>query len=112
MSKQREFVVVWCSEGIEWIEDITGQDEQAMWATLKGEKPKSLTTEIKYAILRARFNPQRFYEIYTVSAVDGITKEDIQEMFENSPQTAADTIRRLGNKIYSDRAKVNRQVIT
>jgi hypothetical protein len=110
-SVERTFVVVWCSEGLECVEEITGQDKRAMWATLKDEEPKALTDVLKYSILRARFNPQRIYEIYTVTAVDGIKKKDIVGMFNNSPQTAADTIRRLGNKLYSDRL-LNERVIT
>jgi hypothetical protein len=61
--------------------------------------------------LRARFNPQRHYEIYIVTATPGIDKDDIREMFENNPQTAADTIRRIGHKYYSDRAQEDRVVI-
>jgi hypothetical protein len=36
-------------------------------------------------------------------ATKGITVEDIRDMFEASPQTAADTIRRIGTVFYSDR---------
>ena len=54
--------------------------------------------------LRAQANSQRHYEIYLVSAEPGITAEDIREMFDNGPQTAADTCRRLGQMFYSDRA--------
>lgn len=107
---ERTFVVVWCSDGLECVEEITGQDKRAMWAVLKDEEPKVLTDLLKYSILRARFNPQRNYEIYTVTAVDGIRKKDIVEMFNNSPQTAADSIRRLGNKLYSDRLSTERVI--
>lgn len=107
---ERTFVVVWCSEGLECVEEITGQDKRAMWAHLKDEEPKALTDVIKYSILRARFNPQRNYEIYTVTAVDGIKRKDIVDMFNNSPQTAADSIRRLGNKLYSDRLTTERVI--
>jgi hypothetical protein len=57
------------------------------------------------------FNPQRHYEIYIISADAGIETEDIRNMFENSPQTAADTIRNIGNKFYSNRAQDARVVI-
>jgi hypothetical protein len=36
-------------------------------------------------------------------ATKGITTEDIRDMFDASPQTAADTIRRIGTQFYSDR---------
>jgi hypothetical protein len=38
-----------------------------------------------------------------ITAQPGITEEDIREMFENNPQSAADTVRRIGHKFYSDR---------
>jgi hypothetical protein len=62
-------------------------------------------------MLRAQVNSQRRYEIYVVNAVDGITTDDIREMFETDPQCGADTIRRLGEQIFSDRNK-NIGVIT
>jgi hypothetical protein len=61
--------------------------------------------------LRARFNTQRNYEIYIVHATPEITQEDIVSMFEADPQTAADTIRRLGHKFYSDRATQSRAIV-
>ena len=62
-------------------------------------------------ILRARYNPQRHYEIYQVEATDGITADDIRDMFESSPQMAADTIRQLGHCYFSDRQQEDRVVI-
>ena len=53
--------------------------------------------------LRARYNSQRHYEIYIFNAQEGITKEDIQDMFDADPQTAADLIRKHGHRYYSDR---------
>jgi type VI protein secretion system component VasA len=61
--------------------------------------------------LRARANSQRHYEIYIVSAVDGITEDHIRDMFEANPQMAADTIRKLGTVFHSDRAEEDRVVI-
>jgi chromosome segregation and condensation protein ScpB len=57
--------------------------------------------------LRARSNTQRHYEIYLVNATEGITADDIREMFERNPQTAADLIRERGHKYYSDRVNNN-----
>jgi hypothetical protein len=84
-----------------------------MWQKLKSE-PMSESTIPNYnhLLLRARVNSQRHYEIYSVEATDGITAEDICEMFEADPQGAADTIRRLGHCLHSDRAQKNRVAIT
>jgi len=62
-------------------------------------------------MLRARYNTQRHYEIYIVTATDGITAEDIQKMFEANPQMSADTIRRIGQCVHSDRVQEDRVVI-
>jgi hypothetical protein len=84
-----------------------------MWQKLKGEPvSESAIPNYQHLLLRARYNSQRHYEIYSVEATDGITAEDIQDMFEASPQTAADTIRRLGHCLHSDRAQKNRVAIT
>jgi hypothetical protein len=75
-----------------------------MWERLKGQ-PLRETAVLNYnhLLLRARVNSQRHYEVYTCEATDGITAEDIRDMFEASPQLAADTIRRLGHCLHSDR---------
>ena len=109
-NKERAFIVMWCCDGLEWVEDITNKDAQAMWSTLKGEEAKTLSPALRMAVLRAKYNPQRFYEIYSITAVDGIKKSDIIEMFNNSPQTAAEIIREKGYKIYSDRANTEKVI--
>jgi hypothetical protein len=106
-----QFIVMWCCEGLECVADVTKLEQQNMWNTLKGNNMPKFDVNLRHLLLRARANSQRFYEIYSVTAQDGITAEDIEEMFSNDPQTAADTIRRLGYKIYSDR-QTKEKVIT
>jgi len=108
-----QFLIVWDNIGLECCIDVTEDQQRRMWQTLKGE-PVSETAVPNYnhLLLRARVNSQRHYEIYSVEATDGITAEDIRAMFETSPQTAADTIRRLGHCLHSDRAQKNRVLIT
>jgi len=60
--------------------------------------------------LRARANSQRHYEVYSVHVDEGITKNDIVDMFNDSPQAMADLIRERGNKIYSDRIEKQRAI--
>lgn len=97
-----QFVVMWCCEGLEYVEDLTEIEHDITWAALQGKTAKPLPN-LNHLTLRARYNSQRHYEIYFVEAVDGISKDDIAEMFEANPQYAAETIRRLGQKFYSDR---------
>ena len=108
-----QFLIVWDQLGLECCIDITEDQQRRMWQTLRGE-PVSETAVPNYnhLLLRARVNSQRHYEIYTCEAVDGITAEDIREMFDASPQSAADTIRRLGHCLHSNRAQKDRVLIT
>ena len=104
---------MWDQLGLECCIDVTEDQQRRMWQKLKGELvSESAIPNYQHLLLRARFNSQRHYEIYTVEVTDGITAEDIRDMFEASPQTAADTIRRLGHCMHSDRATKDRVAIT
>ena len=108
-----QFLVVWDNLGLEYCVNVTEDQQRRMWKKLKGEPvSESAIPNINHIMMRARFNSQRHYEIYTVEVTDGITAEDIKDMFEASPQTAADTIRRLGHCMHTDRATKNRVLIT
>lgn len=100
-----QFMVSWDCNGLEVCCDVTAAQQRAVWEQLRGELPsESGIPSLGHLVLRARYNPQRHYEIYVVDAVEGITEDDIRTMFNESPQTAADTIRRLGKCLHSDRA--------
>ena len=94
---------MWDCNGLEYVGDVTAEQGAKTWATLKGEEYQGMPN-ILHMRLRAQLNHQRNYEIYFVNAVEGITTDDIRSMFEASPQTAADTIRRIGDCFYSNRA--------
>jgi hypothetical protein len=81
-----------------------------MWDQLRGVESKHSLPNLNILILRARYNPQRHYEIYTVDVDPSITAEDMIEMFKSTPQEMADLIRARGNQLYSDRAD-QRQVV-
>ena len=108
-----QFLIVWDQLGLECCIDVTEDQQRRMWQKLKGEPvSESKLPSLGHIMLRARINSHRHYEIYTCEAVDGITAEDIREMFEDNPQNAADTIRRLGHCIHSDRAERHKVLIT
>ena len=94
-------LAMWCSEGLECVIDITEEEKKCMWAKLRGKKytPGFSLDTLK---LRAQFNSQRHYEIYTFDSGDfGLT--DVRNLFETTPQTMVDFVRENGTKIYSDR---------
>jgi hypothetical protein len=82
-----------------------------MWSALKGEKPSARIPGIDLLILRARANPQRNYEIYTVQVEPDVSLKDIQDMFKDTPQAIVDLVRARGHKLYSDRLYTEDRVI-
>lgn len=97
----KEFILMWDMYGLESIIDVTELEQQAIIAGLKGETVQQ-SNPIQYMILRAKFNTQRCYEIYSISTVD-IDKDDFIRLFKDSPQMIVNLIRERGTKIYSDR---------
>lgn len=98
--------LMWDCNGLEAAVNVISIRQQRVWATLKGEDTRKIPVEpnLLHWQLRAQFNPQRHYEIYLLEVEEGITVDDIRQAFEDSPQTMADTVRRIGHKFYSDRA--------
>ena len=82
-----------------------------MWSALKGEEPKARLPGLDILILRARANPQRNYEIYTVQVDPDVSLKDIQDMFKDTPQFIVDLVRARGHKLYSDRLYTEDRVI-
>lgn len=99
-----KFIVMWCSEGLECMFDITDMDHDAMISGLKNE-PIKTPFNISMMMLRARYNDQRSYEIYTFEVQDSISCEEMKDLFNDSPQYFAELIREKGHKIYSDYSK-------
>ena len=99
--KTNRFVVMWDCNGLEAVEQLPDPAETT-FALLKGTEPPK-PPNIMHWRLRAQFNTKRNYEIYVFEATKGITAEDIRDMFDASPQTAVDTIRRIGTVFHSDR---------
>jgi hypothetical protein len=102
-----QFVVMWDNRGLEFVGDWTEYNQDQVWSTLQGKKSEKTFVNLMHLELRARSNTQRHYEIYLINATDGITADDIRDMFERHPQTAADLIRERGHQYYSDRVDSN-----
>jgi hypothetical protein len=101
---------MWDCYGLEAVAEVP-DPALTTFAVLKDEKPPR-TPNINMWALRARFNTQRHYEIYIITTTHEIELEDIREMFDADAQTAADAIRRLGTKFYSDRREDHAVKIT
>jgi hypothetical protein len=101
------FVLAWDCHGLESCINATEIDREKTFAVLANQthKSESIGQIINKLTLRARFNTQRHYEIYSIAVSPEITQQDLVEQFEINPQGMADLIRARGNKIHSDRAE-------
>jgi hypothetical protein len=104
------FVAMWDNTGLEYLINWSAIERNQTWATL-GNKPPPQKPNLNHLILRARYNSQRHYEIYSFSVDEGIEQEDIEELFESSPQYIVDLIRERGKSLYSDRADKSKVLI-
>lgn len=102
------FAIMWDCYGLEAVAKVPDPADRT-FALLKGVPPPDLPN-INMWGLRAKVNPQRNYEIYLITAVPGISQDDIRAMFEADPQGAAETIRRIGQKFHSDRETKERLI--
>lgn len=96
------FAVMWDCNGLEAVARVPNPEEYT-FALLASRPPPEMPRLLHWR-LRAQFNTQRHYEIYLVGADSGIGEDDIRDMFDSNPQSAADTIRGIGHCYYSDRA--------
>lgn len=111
------YLVYWCEEGLESVVPITEYehiDTENTFRILSNQDPirNPMYSIIQMMILRGQFNTQRHYELYAIDCDQTIDKEDIEQMFDDDPQAAADLIRSRGVKVFSDRAEKNRVKIT
>jgi hypothetical protein len=93
------FLFMWDMYGLEHCQDVTAVEKRNMMNALKGqrlERPINLNS----MLLRARFNSQRNYEIYTMTVEQGIKESDVIAWFDSNPQEAVDQIRARGRKLY------------
>lgn len=108
------FLLSWDMHGLETCIDVSSLDKERMWDILQNKQPSNnnLSNIVTGVILRARFNSQRHYEVYTVYSDPGISADDIRQMFENDPQGSAELIRERGTKIHSDRIESKKVLIS
>lgn len=118
MPTQNAFIFAWDMYGIESIIPISKYehwDKENLMRMLREEKTvrNPLNGIVQGLIFRARYNPQRHYEIYAIDCSEELDEEFWRQQWQENPQFTADLIRARGHKIYSDRQeKSDRVVIT
>jgi len=116
MDKYPQYIVVWSNEGLERIVDIEHVSKNLFFDMIRNANHgytvnSKLRDILDFFILRAKYNSNRRYEIYALNAKRGIKKEDIEEAFRVRPQTMADTVRKIGIKIYSTSMPETKDII-
>ena len=104
------FAIMWDCHGLEAVERVPNPADTTF--AVLANKPLPQMPKIMHWQLRARYNSQRHYEIYIITAAAGIDENDIRDMFEANPHAAAETTRRIGEKFHRDRLESNRIAIT
>lgn len=98
------YVAMWDCNGLEYLYNVSAWDRAQVWSELTG-RPNSVERPANPAhlILRAQFNSQRHYEIYTFTVDNTISEDDLREQFRDTPQAIVNLIRDRGNCLHSDR---------
>lgn len=109
MKTKNAFIFSWDMYGVESIIPITQYEKIERDNTLRILKDQPairnpLNSIIQSLLLRARFNPQRHYEIYSIECDESLDVRFWQEQWESNPQNTADLIRSRGVKLFCDRA--------
>lgn len=123
----RLFLLSWDMYGLESLVDLTTlenlrvQEEQMRMLKILGDPEArdpgdqtgaALNRAVQGILLRARINNQRHYEVYTIQVDPSIQEKDLWDMFNASPQSAAELIRERGNKLFSSRVAQDKILIT
>jgi hypothetical protein len=101
-SKTNAYLAVWDCYGLESLFNMTEWSSKATYNSLMELAPPP-NIPFNELMMRARFNPQRNYEIYTFTSEKDVTEESLRAAFETNPQHMVDWIRKHGEKLWSDR---------
>lgn len=103
---------MWDMYGLECLIDVSKimeehrqWEKEKIWNALK-ETRNTLEPNIplNHLITRARANPQRHYEIYSITTDESIDYDAMHALFKDNPQFAVDLVRQKGKQFYSERA--------
>lgn len=99
-----KYIAYFDIEGFEYIANIAAMESDCVMATLRNEE-YHLPFNLEHLKLRARFNPQRFPEIWFFNVDPEISEETVRELASENPQYLADFIRANGKNVYGQPAE-------
>lgn len=102
MSKSKVYICMWDENGFEVIKDCTSWERETFLNTIAGKELTPAPVNLQALTMRARFNPQRAYEIYTFNTEESLDEDALWEIAYENPQALVDSIRERGKKLYSN----------
>ena len=108
-----QWVVLFDSEGLDTLVPWGDLAQDRMMQTLSGgninaENPQHIVSRM---MLRARFNEQRFPEVWTYQTDNDIMYDEMRSLWEANPQYMADLIREKGEQLYGARPGTKRRQV-
>jgi len=100
--KSRVYICMWDCRGFETIVDCTSWERDCFLNTIAGKQLKPAPVNLHTLVMRAQFNPQRNYEIWTFNTEESLDEDALWSYAEHNPQALADMIRNHGKKLYSN----------
>lgn len=101
-SKTRVYICMWDEMGFEVIKDCSTWERQALLDTIAGKQLKPAPVNLGAMMMRARFNPQRAYEIWTFNTTEDLDEDTLWSYADENPQVLVDMIRDRGKKLYAN----------
>lgn len=101
-SKSRVYICMWDENGFEIIEDCTAWERESFLDTIAGKALKPAPVNLQAMTMRARFNPQRAYEIWTFNTEESLDELTLWGYADTNPQALVDMIRNRGKQLYAN----------
>jgi hypothetical protein len=101
-SKSRVYICMWDCNGFETIVDCTSWERESLLNTIAGKTLKPAPVNLQAMTMRARFNPQRAYEIWTFNTEESLDEDALWSYAVDNPQGLVDMIRDRGKQLYAN----------
>jgi hypothetical protein len=95
---------MWDCNGFEVLKDCSSWERESLLNTIAGKELTKPPVNLQAMTMRARFNPQRNYEIYTFNTTEELDEETLWRYADENPQALVDMIRERGKRLYGEPA--------
>ena len=110
MSKSKVYICMWDENGFETLKDCTSWERQSLMNTIAGKELTPAPVNLRAMTMRARFNPQRAYEIWSFNTDESIDEDTLWEIAQENPQALVDMIRTNGKKLYANAKNIEARI--